>query len=180
MALRLITYKGWYAIKQRNQTKPNNRISLGVVFSYFLILGIVFSHHHHDVPLAWISLTLSRHFSLLFIAFGMFSGLHPVSSHIWCMYVRAGHPAFARPFLGVHMSTSLMSSSLLLQQCPACLVLLKLISHLARNNKMVKTSQKYDMDKSWINIVHNLVSVLLWTPTHGRAKAGRPARAYIQ
>ncbi len=22
--------------------------------------------------------------------------------------------------------------------------------------------------------------VLLWTPTHGRAKAGRPARTYIQ
>ena len=25
-----------------------------------------------------------------------------------------------------------------------------------------------------------LVSLLLWTPTHGRAKAGRPARTYIQ
>ncbi len=29
------------------------------------------------------------------------------------MYVRAGHPAFARPCVGVHKSTSLMSSSLL-------------------------------------------------------------------
>ena len=38
------------------------------------------------------------------------------------MYVRAGRPAFARPCVGVHKSTSLMSSSLLLQQCPACLV----------------------------------------------------------
>ena len=37
------------------------------------------------------------------------------------MYVRAGRPAFARPCVGVHKSTSLMSSSLLLQQCPACL-----------------------------------------------------------
>ena len=36
------------------------------------------------------------------------------------MYVRAGRPAFARPCVGVHKSTSLMSSSLLLQQCPAC------------------------------------------------------------
>ena len=34
----------------------------------------------------------------------------------------AGRPAFARPCVGVHKSTSLMSSSLLLQQCPACLV----------------------------------------------------------
>ena len=38
------------------------------------------------------------------------------------MYVRAGRPAFARPCVGVHKNTSLMSSSLLLQQCPACLV----------------------------------------------------------
>ena len=78
-------------------------------------------HHHHVVPLARISLTLSRHFSLLFIFSGRSSGIHPVSSH---MYVLAGHPAFARPYVGVHRSTSLMSSSLLLQQCPACLVCL--------------------------------------------------------
>ena len=72
--------------------------------------------------LARISLTLSRYFSLSFIAPGRSSGLHPVSSHSCCMYVRAGRPAFARPYVGVHRSTSLMSSSLLLQQCPACLV----------------------------------------------------------
>ena len=71
-------------------------------------------HHHHVVPPARISLTLSHHFSLSFIASGRSSGLHPVSSHSCCMYVRAGRPAFARPLL--------MSSSLLLQQCPACLV----------------------------------------------------------
>ena len=52
---------------------------------------------------------------------GRSSGLHPVSSHSCRMYVRAGHPAFARPYVGVHRSTSLMSSSLLLQQCPAYL-----------------------------------------------------------
>ena len=79
-------------------------------------------HHHHVVPLAWISLTLSRHFSLSFIASCRSSGLHPVSSHCCCMYVRAGRPAFAWPYAGVHRSTSLTSSSLLLQQCPACLV----------------------------------------------------------
>ena len=42
--------------------------------------------------------------------------------HRCCMYVRAGRPAFARPYVEVHRSTSLMSSSLLLQQCPVCLV----------------------------------------------------------
>ena len=85
------------------------------------------NHHHHVVPPARISLTLSRHFSLSFIAFGRSSGLHPVSSQSCCIYVPAGHPAFARPYLGVHRSTSLTSSSLLLQQCPACLVRLTCI-----------------------------------------------------
>ena len=79
-------------------------------------------HHHHVVPLARISLILSRHFSLSFIDSGWSSGLHPGSSHSCCMYIRAGRPAFALPYVGVHKSTSLMSSSLLLQQCPACLV----------------------------------------------------------
>ena len=79
-------------------------------------------HHHHVVLPAQISQTLSRHFSLSFIASGRSLGLHPVSSYSCCMYVRAGHLAFARPYVGVHRSTSLMSSSLLLQQCPACLV----------------------------------------------------------
>ena len=80
------------------------------------------NHHHHVVPLARIFLILSRHFSLSFIASCRSSGLHPVSSHSYRMYVRAGRPAFARPYVGVHRRTSLLSSSLLLQQCPACLV----------------------------------------------------------
>ena len=79
-------------------------------------------HHHHIVLAARISLTLSRHSSLSFIALGRSSGQQPVSSHSCWMYVRAGRPAFARPCVGIHKSTSLMSSSLLLQQCPACLV----------------------------------------------------------
>ena len=81
-----------------------------------------FHHHHHVVPLARISLTLSRHFSLSFITSGRSSGVHSVSSHSCCMYVLAGRSTFARPYVGVHRSTSPMSSSLLLQQCPVCLV----------------------------------------------------------
>ena len=41
--------------------------------------------------------------------------------------VLAGHLAFACPCEGVHWSMSLLSSSLLLQQCPVCLVHLTLI-----------------------------------------------------
>ena len=79
------------------------------------------------MALAGISLTLSRHFFLSFIASGRSSELHPVSSHSCCMYVLEGRPASARPYVEVHRSTSLMSSSLLLQLCPACLVRLTCI-----------------------------------------------------
>ena len=73
----------------------------------------IYHHHHHIVLAARISLTLFRHSSLSFIALGRSSGQQPVSSHSCWMYVRAGRPAFARPCVGIHKSTSLMSSSLL-------------------------------------------------------------------
>ena len=93
------------------------------IYIYIYIHTYIYIYHqHHVVPSARISLTLSRHFSLLYIASGRSSVLHPVSSHSCCMYVRAGRPAFAWPYVGVHRSTSLMSSSLPLQQCPAYLV----------------------------------------------------------
>ena len=93
------------------------------VYCYWLFHVLINHHHHHHVmPLARISLNLSRHFSLSFIAYGWSSGLHPASSQSCCMYVRAGHPAFARLYVGLHRNISIMSSSLLLQQCPACLV----------------------------------------------------------
>ena len=38
-------------------------------------------HHHYVALVAWISLTLSHHSSLSFIALGRSSGQHPVSSH---------------------------------------------------------------------------------------------------
>ena len=78
--------------------------------------------HHHVVPLARISLTLSLHVSLSFIASGRSSGLHPVSSNSCCANIRVGRPAFDWPYAGIHRTTSLTISSLLLQQCPACLL----------------------------------------------------------
>ena len=87
----------------------------------FSIQNLLF-HHHHATLSAQISLTLSRHPSLSSIASSRSSELHPISALSCCIYVLASRPAFARPCEGVHRSTSLMSSSLLLQQCPACLV----------------------------------------------------------
>ena len=91
------------------------------IYIYMYIYTRIY-HHHHIALVARISLTLSRHSSISFIALGRSSGQQPVSAHSCWMYVRAGRPAFARPCVGIHKSTSLMSSSLLLQQCPACLV----------------------------------------------------------
>ena len=76
---------------------------------YNPIYGPNHHHHHHIVLAARISLTLSRHSSLSFIALGRSSGQQPVSSHSCWMYVRAGRPAFARPCVGIHKSTSLSS-----------------------------------------------------------------------
>ena len=92
-----------------------------------LMLETNHHHHYHVVPPARISLTYSRDFSQSFIASGRSAGLRPVSSHSCCMYVLVGHPAFAGPYVGVHRRTSLVSSSLLLEQCPACLVRLTCI-----------------------------------------------------
>ena len=103
--------------------KPQRVNTTAWTASIMLYTGLEFIIiNHHVVLVARISLTLFRHSSQSFIALGRSSGQHPVSSHSCWMYVRAGRPAFARPCVGVHKSTSLMSSSLLLQQCPACLV----------------------------------------------------------
>ena len=84
-------------------------------------------HHHHVTPSTYIALTFSLHPSLSSIVSGGSSRLHLVSAQSCSMKVRDGSPAFARPCVGVHRSTSLMSSSLLLQQCPACLFPLTLM-----------------------------------------------------
>ena len=84
-----------------------------------LLMNIYIYHHHHVLPLAQISLTLPRLFSLSLIVSGKSSGLHPVSSHSCCS---SWSSCFCSVICGVHRSTSLISSSLLLQQCPACLV----------------------------------------------------------
>ena len=128
--------KRWIKVSYLNQFRKCRVFRIPYVyFTQLYILGMLHSsmrtsgqyiyhhhhHHHHIALVARISLTLSRHSSRSFIALGWSSGQHPVSSHSCWMYVRAGRPAFARPCVGVHWSTSLMSSSLLLQQCPACL-----------------------------------------------------------
>ena len=88
-----------------------------------MIYTLAYHHHHHVVPLARISLTFS--FATSPFSSSPLAGLqryipYPHRAAV-CMFelvvlLLLGHMG------GVHRSTSLMSSSLLLQQCPACLV----------------------------------------------------------
>ena len=70
---------------------------LSFVSFFILSIDTILHHHHHIALVARISLTLSRHSSLSFIALGRSSGQHPVSSYSCWIYVRAGRPVFARP-----------------------------------------------------------------------------------
>ena len=89
-------------------------------------------HPHHVVPLAWISLTLSLSLSL---ATSPYRSSPPAGLQGYIPYPHiAAVCMFALVVLlllghiwGVHLSTSLMSTSLLFQQCPACLVRLTVI-----------------------------------------------------
>ena len=101
-------------------------ICINYIYTYILIISI-YHHYHHVALSARVFLTLSRHTSLLSIASVRSSRVHPVSAQSCCMYVRARRSAFDPPCEGVHWSTSLVSSFLLLQQCPTCPVHLILI-----------------------------------------------------
>ena len=66
-------------------------ISTFVVYLVPNFIYIYIYHHHHVALVARISLTLSRHSSLSFIALGRSSGQHPVSSHSCWMVVLLLH-----------------------------------------------------------------------------------------
>ena len=122
----LINYRSGFLVENRSLKIAENFTRLilrdGFLFVYIIIIIIIImSAASTDIPDPLSPLLPIVH------RFWQVSWLHPVSSHSCCMYVRAGRPAFARPYVGVHRSTSLMSSSLLLQKCPACLVRLTLI-----------------------------------------------------
>ena len=77
------------------------------VYIYIYNIYIYIYIYHHVVPLARISLTLSRH-SLLYHS-SLLAGLqgyipYPHIAAV-CMF-EAGRPAFAWPYVGVHRSTS--------------------------------------------------------------------------
>ena len=56
----------------------------------------------------------------------------------------------------------------------------QLYGHLLPITKTIQVRQTRHAGHCWRSRDELISDVLLWTPTHGRAKAGRPARTYIQ
>ena len=56
----------------------------------------------------------------------------------------------------------------------------QLYGHLPPITKTIQARRTRDAGHCWRSREELTRDVLLWTPTHGRAKAGRPVRIYIQ
>ena len=56
----------------------------------------------------------------------------------------------------------------------------QLYDHLPPIKKTIQVKRTRHAGHCWRSRDELIRDVLLWTPTHGRAKAGRPARTYIQ
>ena len=56
----------------------------------------------------------------------------------------------------------------------------QLYGHLPPITKTIQVRRTRHAGHCWRSREELISDVLLWTPTHGRAKAGRPARTYIQ
>ena len=56
----------------------------------------------------------------------------------------------------------------------------QLYSHLPPITKPIQVRRTKHAEHCWKSRDELISDVLLWTPTYGRAKAGRPARTYIQ
>ena len=56
----------------------------------------------------------------------------------------------------------------------------QLYGHLLPVTKTIKVRRTRHAGHCWRRRDELIRDVLLWTPSHGRAKAGRPARTYIQ
>ena len=58
--------------------------------------------------------------------------------------------------------------------------ILVIVGHLSPITKTIQVRRTRHAGHCWRSSDELISDVLLWTPTHGRAKAGRPARTYIQ
>ena len=90
--------------------------------SFFISKNECLFPYHQVILIAQNSLTLTYHPSLSFIALSKAFRLYSVSTQSWCIQVLAGWLTLVCLCVGVYKRTSLISSFLLLQQCPAYFV----------------------------------------------------------
>ena len=74
------TFKERWTAEMNGKKESKNSVIYTYIYIYIYVYIYIY-HHHHIVLAARISLTLSRHSSLSFIALGRSSGQQPVSSH---------------------------------------------------------------------------------------------------
>ena len=89
----------------------------------YMNITYIYIYIYHVMLVAQISLTLSlaTHLYRPLLPGGVFQTTSCIGTELLYV-VLAGRPTFSRPCEGVHRSTSLICSSLLLHQCSACQV----------------------------------------------------------
>ena len=103
----------------------------------------------------------------------------PLCPRIFCLWLVIG--TYVLPFFPVICLSSLRTEISVInkswQQHPTRH---QLYGHLPPITKTIQVRRTRHAGHCWRSRDELIRDVLLWIPTHGRAKAGRPARTYIQ
>ena len=185
-------YKSRYRVERIiMEKKGNNHIS--VVLSYEFLHGLNQKGSLYFIPveivtlkpaqLSMVAITLSKIvFKLLFRGNNQFH---------WCFHLNLGHSLKSLPLCTTWTLTKRLEKKLdgnytrmlhailnkSWQQHPTRH---QLYGHLPPITKTIQVRQTRHAGHCWRSRDELIRDVLLWIPTHGRAKAGRPARTYIQ
>ena len=117
-------------------------------------------HLHQGMLTAQTPLTLSRHPSFLGITLGKSSRWLSVSAQNWWMQIFACQPTLMCICVGVYWRMSLMSSSLLHQQCPACLAHLTWMVCKVRVGPVLSHLKRFvQIGPHWHTLVENSIMI---------------------
>ena len=103
-------------------------------------------------------------------------GCSPVDTAVWMHYLEANKRAGEEAGRQLHKNVE----SNIEQVLAATTTRHRLYGHLPAITKNIQVTRTRHAGHCWRSRDELISDVLLWTPTYGRAKAGRPARTYIQ
>ena len=131
-------------------------------------------HHHYVVAQARIFLTLSRHFSLSFIASGNSSGLHPVSFQAAVVSIQlygcTSWTLTKRLEKKLDSNYTRMLRAILNKSWRQHPTRHQLYGHLLPITKTIQVRRTRHAGHCWRSRDELISNVLLWTPTYGQAK----------